>query len=173
MAKMLTVSGKRIDLLNPDMSQIDIEDIAHHLALINRFTGATAVPYSVAQHSCLVAEVVGFEGLMHDAHEAYIQDISTPVKHALRFFGDLGGESSWDALDELWEGVIAKVFKLDTSPLMRAKVKDADTGLLHDEMRCFHGLTPPVYRFKRIQPWGWRKAKRKFLETYERLNGPR
>ena len=53
-----TYTGKAFDLLNPTPEMVEVTDIAHHLALINRFTGATAVPYSVAQHSVLVSQVV-------------------------------------------------------------------------------------------------------------------
>lgn len=68
---METWSGKRIDLLNPNPDQIDITDIAHHLSIINRFTGATRCPYSVAQHSLYVSmllpESLQLHGLLHDA----------------------------------------------------------------------------------------------------------
>lgn len=66
-----------------------IEEIAHSLAQINRFTGHASRPYSVAEHSLLVADLARMEGasaivqlaaLMHDAHESITGDISSPVK---------------------------------------------------------------------------------------------
>jgi 5'-deoxynucleotidase YfbR-like HD superfamily hydrolase len=83
-----TRSGKRVDLRNPDPASIDIEDIAVALSRIPRFNGHTRhfYSYSVAQHSVIVADMLDWDretrlrGLLHDAHEAYIGDIVTPVK---------------------------------------------------------------------------------------------
>lgn len=69
-----------------------IEEIAHSLAQINRFTGHASRPYSVAEHSLLVLDLARQEGasaivqlgaLMHDAHEAYCGDVATPIKWAV------------------------------------------------------------------------------------------
>ena len=69
-----------------------IEDIAHALAQINRFTGHAARPYSVAEHSLLVCDIVRAKGLnahaqllalLHDAHEAYCGDVASPTKSLL------------------------------------------------------------------------------------------
>ena len=83
-----TFSGKAIDIERPRLSTLSIEDVAHALARINRFTGHSRNPISVAQHSVLVSELCPdkfkYEGLMHDVHECVLGDISTPVK---RFLG--------------------------------------------------------------------------------------
>lgn len=81
-----------LDANSADLNTYNIETLAHHLALINRFTGATYRPYSVAEHSLLCADIAAMRGLpvsaqlaclMHDAHEAITGDASTPVKWAL------------------------------------------------------------------------------------------
>lgn len=81
-----TYMGIHFDLLDPQPEMIDIGDIAHALARIFRFTGH-GNEYSVAQHSILVSYRVplelAFQGLMHDAHEAYMGDISAPLKRVL------------------------------------------------------------------------------------------
>lgn len=81
---IMTCSGRWIDPFNPDPNQVHIGDLAHHLANQCRFTGATKFFYSVAQHSCLVSDQLPPElklhGLMHDASEAYLSDIASPVK---------------------------------------------------------------------------------------------
>ena len=94
MTWMLTVTGAQFDLRSPQAAQVSTLDIAHSLALTNRFTGHTSRPYSVAEHSLLVEEIMWREfgpmptaallaALVHDAHEAYLGDISTPLKQAL------------------------------------------------------------------------------------------
>lgn len=67
-----------------------ISDVAHNLAQINRYTGAANYPYNVAEHSMLVSRLMEFEtggdpyeGLLHDRSEAYLNDISSPIKGEL------------------------------------------------------------------------------------------
>ena len=91
-----TFSGGAVDLLTPKPEQILLVDIAHALSRIARFNGHTRGerPWSVAQHSLLVESlmpvaveadpVTRLLALLHDAHEAYVGDIATPVKMALR-----------------------------------------------------------------------------------------
>lgn len=69
--------------------KIPIEDVAWSLANINRFNGHVG-RYSVAQHSCLVSDILGgsFCGLMHDGPESITGDIQTPVKNALNLIGN-------------------------------------------------------------------------------------
>lgn len=89
-----TASGKAFDLLRPDPAMIDLEnDIAGPLARLARFSGHIASgPYSVAQHSVEGADALLRETgderlaalfLLHDAHEAYLGDLTTPVQAAL------------------------------------------------------------------------------------------
>lgn len=84
---ILTHSGIEFDVCNPDPDLIEIEDIAHALSHICRFTGHTKHFYSVAQHSYLCATLVppehALEALLHDAAEAYIGDVSSPLKAQL------------------------------------------------------------------------------------------
>lgn len=83
-----TYSGVVLDPANPRPEDVRLEDIARHLAKEQRFGGATHIEhYSVAEHSVLVSRLVfphnAILGLFHDAAEAYIKDVPTPVKHAL------------------------------------------------------------------------------------------
>ena len=98
-----TVTGKLIDPANPDPALIDIEDIAWGLSRISRFCGMTItpVPYTVAQHSIMVAKRVEqqmsvwghdmcaangvdnktiLKALLHDASEVYTGDVPSPTK---------------------------------------------------------------------------------------------
>lgn len=87
---MQTYTGRVFYPFKPNESEVAIEDIAHHLSLICRFTGAVKKHYSVAQHSLLVSHLVPDElalsGLLHDASEAYTNDMGSPQKAGLPDF---------------------------------------------------------------------------------------
>ena len=74
----------------PNPADLDIGDIANALAHQCRFGGHSRAYYSVAQHSCLIADLVLARGgseedalwaLLHDASEAYLVDLPHPIKH--------------------------------------------------------------------------------------------
>lgn len=82
-----TVSGIHFEFLDPKPEQIKITDIAHALSNNCRFVGQCRKFYSVAEHSWHVARMlegtpleVQLAGLLHDASEAYITDVASPVK---------------------------------------------------------------------------------------------
>jgi len=85
--EIVTVSGNRINFLTPDPEMVSIIDIAYGLSNICRFAGHTRQYYSVAQHSVNVSLLIrpdlALEGLLHDAAEAYIGDVSSPLKQLL------------------------------------------------------------------------------------------
>lgn len=82
---IITFTGKEFDLADPQPDMFCITDIGRALSRLPRFLGHTTArrTYSVAQHSCLVSDnlppELQLEGLMHDAHEAYIGDVPSPV----------------------------------------------------------------------------------------------
>lgn len=94
-----TQSGRAFDLIDPRAEDVNVDDIAHALSRINRFSGHThGEPYSVAHHSMLVADLLASwgappaivrEGLLHDAGEAYYGDVTSPVKRALDALRDV------------------------------------------------------------------------------------
>jgi hypothetical protein len=95
MTTILTATGRTFDLADPKPSMVCIEDVAHHLSTINRYTGAAKRPISDAEHSLLVCEILERDfgvrdplvlraGQMHDAHEAYLNDVVGPFKRMLR-----------------------------------------------------------------------------------------
>ena len=76
---IFTQSGKSINIEHPCMEDFVIEDIAHGLSNLCRFSGQTQEMYSVAEHSFNVASIVPTQfqiyGLLHDAAEAYLNDL--------------------------------------------------------------------------------------------------
>ncbi len=90
------LSGRRLDLLDPDPADIAIEDIAHGLARVARWNGQTlgAHALSVAQHVLIVEEVAAsrnpdweqrwrLAALLHDAPEYVVGDLISPFKTAI------------------------------------------------------------------------------------------
>lgn len=84
-----TYSGKKFYPLDPRIEDIDINDIAHALSLMTRANGHYKYFYSVGQHSinCYREAVargysrdVQLACLLHDGSEAYLSDITRPVK---------------------------------------------------------------------------------------------
>lgn len=84
MAYILTTSGRRLSLVSPDTASVCAEDIAHGLSQICRWSGQTRDFYTVAEHSLWVSKIVDpahqLRALLHDATEAYLQDVPSPVK---------------------------------------------------------------------------------------------
>lgn len=91
---MQTFTGVAFDLLAPTPDMVRLADIAESLAHMPRFNAHTNGVYkvNVAQHSLLVEELMPPDAepaerlwaLLHDAHEAYVGDLPTPVKQAMR-----------------------------------------------------------------------------------------
>lgn len=173
---MQTVSGRLVDLAAPVPEGITIRDIAHHLALINRFTGATALPYSVAQHSCVVAKIaeqadrhplLALQALLHDAHEAYTGDISTPMKAALGETATVNEiQFALDTMIHAALGIPRPGFKASGT------IHYADRAAFATEWRdmmpgqCPQDGSPQNFS---IRPIPWHMAEEKFLKEFERL----
>lgn len=125
-----TRSGKRFYPLNPRSEDIDIVDIAWHLSLLCRFTGAVKYMYSVAQHSVLVSYYTppqyALEGLLHDGAEAYLNDIARPIKHNDKLAG-------YCEIEDIVSAAIARKYNLQY-PFPK-EVKYWDDRVLVNEKR--------------------------------------
>lgn len=88
-----TYTGRKFWPLSPHVQDFDIKDVAHHLANICRFGGATKKFYSVASHSVHVSHLcpphLAFEGLLHDGPEAYLGDVIRPLKYQMPQYLDI------------------------------------------------------------------------------------
>jgi hypothetical protein len=173
-----TVSGRRVNPFALADSDIDIDDIAQALANQCRFGGHCRRLYSVAQHSCLVAELVRAQGgdatdvlwaLLHDAPEAYLSDLPHPLKHFSEF-----GRLYRQAEDKLHEAIIQH-FRLpaEAPEALRA----ADRALLATERRALmvdtwewpelRGVEPASVT---IEPWPPEKAAAEFRRRFTELS---
>ena len=100
---METYTGLVVDPLHIEEKDICIEDIAHHLSLICRFSGACERFYSVGQHTIHVLDIVSsrirdggeadritcLAALLHDASEAYTNDMIRPFKYSIKGLKEL------------------------------------------------------------------------------------
>ncbi|WNZ80277.1 phosphohydrolase [Pseudomonas sp. P105] len=164
---ILTHTGKRFDLFEPDADMIDPRDIAHSLAHLCRFNGHTREFYSVAQHSCLVADLVPTEhklaALLHDATEAYLGDMTRPLKEWMPYYR---------GFEDVIRGRVCERFGLEI--VLPASVRQADLIALATERRdlmppdpatwdCLAGVEPAA---ERIRPWPPTEAR---LTYHQRL----
>ena len=162
-----THCGIKMYPLDPRPEEIELEDIAHALSNICRFTGHCSEFYSVAQHSVAVSALCSHEnamwGLLHDASEAYICDVARPLKRSDTFFPYLEAEANLMM-------VIAKKFNLQ--PFEPEEVKKLDNVLLLTEARDLGLLTKDWNTYGaeslkyNIYPCEPKSAKRQFLEWY-------
>lgn len=128
MSWILTHSGKHFDLIDPQPDMIDLLDIAHALANCCRYAGHSRAYYSVAQHSVLASQIVptdfALEALLHDASEAYIGDVTRPLKHLL---------PDYRAIEQKIEAAIRSAFGLPEN--QSDEVTFADRVMLATERR--------------------------------------
>jgi len=162
-----TYTGKKFYFLNPTPDMIDVEDIAHALSMQVRFGGHINKFYSVAEHSVYVSELVGksdkMGALFHDASEAYIADIVSPLKEHLRNYREIEDKLMW---------AISKKFGFEYP--FHPDIHDADHAQLKTEAKALLNHFPtwladyPTTRAGGVQPYGLapEKAKALFLGTY-------
>ena len=126
---MRTYMGKKFYPQDLRVEDICIEDIVHGLSGELRFGGQSPNRITVAQHSVWVAEKLPdhlkLAGLLHDASEAYLKDIPSPVKDLL---------PDYKRLEHDLMCVIADVFGLDDEFWHHPLVKQADADTLLYEM---------------------------------------
>lgn len=172
-----TYTGVMFNIVDPDMDDINIEDIAHSLSMQCRFTGHCKEFYSVAEHSVAVADYLikkyddrklALAGLLHDASEAYLSDLASPLKYQLEHY---------DIIEMNLHAHLENRFNID---LRDPRIKEADTALLSQETRQL--------MFSKGDAWDWegnwggrpepiepiicmdpKDAKRVFLQWFEVL----
>lgn len=133
-----TFTNRWVRMPDPVAENLAIEDIAHGLARECRWNGQLKVRdgiYSVAQHSLAVLEFlrrsnepaeVQFQGLMHDATEAFLKDIPKPFKQLMPDYMRLE--------EQLW---LAICRRFDIDPVLHPSVKNADYAMLLGESEQF------------------------------------
>ena len=186
-----TYTGRKFWPLDPKPEEVAIEDVAHALSLICRFTGHTYCFYSVAEHSLRVSHLVeklalsdwrklvgkatgehswarkvALWGLLHDASEAYLCDLPSPIKRA-------------PGIRQIYKVVEAHLMEsiavhFDLTPHEPALVKDADRILLNTEMRDLMTDCIPYEGYEplpeTIYPMDAQHAEVEFMRRFEALS---
>jgi hypothetical protein len=141
-------SGETFNFVKPSHSNFNIVDIAHALSNICRFNGHCKEFYSVAQHCVLVSQNVPREhalaALLHDASEAFLGDVTKPLKKMLTRYQDI---------EVNVERVIYERFCVDMP--IHQSVKQADISAMATEVRDLMDADSPY--------WGYHKAFNGFL----------
>lgn len=184
--KIVTYTGKAFDLLNSTPDMVCIEDIAHSLSLLCRYTGHVREFYSVAQHCVLMAENNEPLGdpmakLLHDAAEAYIGDIASPWKQLLWLFDEERGTRSISFKSNIYnfEQKIQNVIGLALGVNLKysAEVKESDNRMYFTEVRDLMPTSEEFGKWRgnlkpldgKIFPLGPVTAERLFLQVYHKL----
>ena len=176
MVNFYTYSEKEIDLENMNIDDIEIRDIAHALANINRFNGMTKVPFSVAQHSVFVAHLCRgpneMQALLHDASEAYLGDVTIWLKRS-QYLKD------YLILESYIQNLIFE--KFDCNLKLAQEVKYADKLMVQFEaikgfknFQFNDGYSRNITKTKRDKigawiPWSWQIAEVIFLDEFDRI----
>ncbi|MEN6550013.1 MAG: hypothetical protein ABFE07_28560 [Armatimonadia bacterium] len=171
--------GRALDVLDINPDVLSIDNLADALAKVNRFTGHSRWPHSVALHSVLVSELVELKfgsraeqlgGLLHDGPEMVTNDIGRPVK------GVICGEGMRRVTHEL-EGHLSAKYGAKFSAL----VKECDNALLGSEAVVLmpsgganwnFGAPPDEWAIERLREIGeisWRDARNMFVFRFHDL----
>lgn len=138
MSKFAMHSGRLIDINNFTQNDVSIEDIAHHLSKIQRFNGATDadVSYTVGEHCinlCMYAinhknmnDDAARMLLLHDASEAYVSDLVSPVKNQLADYQKLE--------NKVQRVIFNKFLNIDEMIDKSGGLKQLDKRILIDEV---------------------------------------
>jgi hypothetical protein len=166
---ILLQSGAYFDLLDPAESPFTIEDIAHGLSNTCRFAGQCASFYSVAEHCVLASHVAApefaLQTLMHDAAEAFIGDVTRPLKSLL---------PEYKAIERSVETAIMQRFGIADWNV--PEVKEIDLAMLATEQLAMmpkHGLDWAGVTAAPVEIAFWRPhtAREAFLERFAELSG--
>lgn len=168
---ILTYTGRQFWPIDPRPEELCIEDIAHSLSLQCRFTGHVKQFYSVAEHSWRVSYDVPVQfalwGLLHDASEAYLTDLSRPVKR----HSAIG--TAYMEVELRLQKVIAEHFGMQWP--MPDEVHVSDDVLLMTEKRDLMPCHPAKWRetatpqIEQIVPFTSDYAEDMFLERFYAL----
>ena len=170
-----TVGGRSFDPLSPDIADIDIRDIAHSLSYLCRANGHFNRFFSVARHcvNCVrEAEARGYGArvrllcLLHDATEAYIGDMTRPLKRRLPFY--------CECEEQLHDMILERFAIPRESEAELRLVREIDDCMLYHEFLLFNGdalyeTSPALHIDIAHSEREFSQTKAEFLALFEKL----
>lgn len=164
MSCFVTSQGDELDVRYPQRQLITPLATAWAMAQTNRFAGCALRPYSVAEHSLLVCEVlervlhVGaigqLAGLLYDAHKPWQgADLAAPHRQEL----DRDHDRAWSRWEQRWMRYVREAFAISTACLQHAEaIRLARRIALATEQRDVMPASPtPWVDLQGIEPVGW------------------
>ena len=148
--EMRTSSGNMIDLLDVRASDIDFSEVGYALSNLRRFTGHPHTHWSVAQHcllmTTLVAKSAAPYALLHDAHEIFSNDVSSPFKNAMAAIIP-DGDKAYRMLCERFDAAIFEAAELiyPVPSMIAYEIKEADAVLCSAEQQAIMTDAVPDY----------------------------
>ena len=136
MSYITTYTGKHFDPTEPDMTAVDIRDIAHALSMTCRGNGHVKTFFSVGQHCINCAREAKLRGyskrivlacLLHDASEAYMSDVPRPFKKSLPEYV----QAEEALLDKIYERFLGSVLDEEEQRI----VKKIDDDMLYYDLK--------------------------------------
>lgn len=175
-AWITTFSGRQFFITRATVDDIYIEDIAHGLSNICRYVGQCKTFYSVAEHSARMAEMASIPSekllaLLHDAPEAYLNDMPSLVKQCLPVYKEMEAYLFNVILDKYGIRHCPLMnFDMDTVKLLDKVIRTPEvTSLFPAHDGWTFSWTKMESEYGRIRPWSHRKAEKKFLKMFKKL----
>jgi uncharacterized protein len=164
-----TYTGKRLHLFNPDPSEIDLESIAHGLGGMPRFSAQANPWYSVCQHSVLGSELCAPENslafLFHDAAEAFVLDLPSPLKHSDELKGYVGVENGLQSV--IFDKFVIGAYDIADIKLTDTRMYITERNALMKPLDDWDTSVEP-YNIK-ITPWSPKYSEAMFIKKYNEL----
>lgn len=173
-----TSTGRKFFPLDPRPEEVHVEDIAAGLSLEYRYSGQTRTPslgITVAEHSCRLCDYASarhpensmliFQALMHDAPEAYVSDVTRPVKKHFPAF-EMVERGIWLAVCE----------RFGIEPTLPKLLEEWDRRICLDERDASMAEPPEEWSTRgpklgvRFEFWHPLRAKEEFLQRFRRIS---
>jgi hypothetical protein len=170
---ILTYSGVKFVLRDSSVDGFKLGDIAHSLSMQCRYTGHTKLFYSVAEHCVLMSRYVEdpdckIVALYHDAVEAYVGDLVTPLKQSLPEYKVIEEEIEQRLYTWLGYSVPPRVKKLVKMLDTRIMLRERDVLLPNGcELWIEDQVVTPLDTD--IECWSPARAKKEYLKQAEKM----
>jgi len=176
MSRIMTCSHKMFDPLNPEVELIDIKDIAHSLSMLCRANGHFRSFYSVGMHCVNCAREAIARGysrkvqlacLLHDGSEAYLSDVTRPVKEEIPQYREIEDPLQ----DVIWQKFLGEVLTKEEY----RQVFEIDDDILENEFPALMGAklketVPELACQAQFQFESFQKTEEEFLQLFYELS---